>query len=71
MIPGHGGITDRFDCQFLMGFFAYLYYTTFIATHGTVSVAALLQSIAALPGDKQIELYEGLGGYLRANELIA
>lgn len=30
VIPGHGGITDRFDCQFIMGFFAFLYYATFI-----------------------------------------
>jgi len=25
IIPGHGGITDRMDCQILMGMFAYLY----------------------------------------------
>jgi len=25
IIPGHGGITDRMDCQVLMGMFAYLY----------------------------------------------
>lgn len=30
-IPGHGGITDRMDCQFLMGFFSYMYYDSFIA----------------------------------------
>lgn len=29
-IPGHGGLTDRMDCQFLMGFFAYMYYHSFI-----------------------------------------
>jgi phosphatidate cytidylyltransferase len=29
-IPGHGGITDRMDCQFLMGLFSYMYLTTFI-----------------------------------------
>ncbi|KAK3949892.1 cytidylyltransferase family-domain-containing protein [Pseudoneurospora amorphoporcata] len=32
-IPGHGGITDRMDCQFIMGFFAYIYYHTFIAQY--------------------------------------
>lgn len=31
-IPGHGGMTDRMDCQFIMGFFAYMYYHSFIAT---------------------------------------
>ncbi|CAG8789153.1 3116_t:CDS:2, partial [Acaulospora morrowiae] len=29
-IPGHGGITDRMDCQFLMGLFSYMYYQSFI-----------------------------------------
>ena len=29
-IPGHGGFTDRFDCQILMGGFAYLYHSSFI-----------------------------------------
>jgi len=24
-IPGHGGITDRFDCQIMMGMFTCLY----------------------------------------------
>lgn len=24
-IPGHGGLTDRMDCQFLMGLFAYVF----------------------------------------------
>lgn len=43
-IPGHGGITDRMDCQFLMGSFSYLYYETFISTHN-VSVGKLLQNI--------------------------
>uniref|UniRef100_A0A6A7G8F5 Phosphatidate cytidylyltransferase n=1 Tax=Hirondellea gigas TaxID=1518452 RepID=A0A6A7G8F5_9CRUS len=28
-IPGHGGITDRFDCQLLMGLFVYVYTTAF------------------------------------------
>jgi phosphatidate cytidylyltransferase len=29
-IPGHGGLTDRMDCQFLMGLFSYMYYQSFI-----------------------------------------
>lgn len=29
-IPGHGGMTDRMDCQFLMGLFASIYYQSFI-----------------------------------------
>ena len=29
-IPGHGGITDRFDCHGLMGFFIYIYLTSVV-----------------------------------------
>lgn len=29
-IPGHGGMTDRMDCQFIMGVFAHIYYQSFI-----------------------------------------
>jgi phosphatidate cytidylyltransferase len=37
-IPGHGGMTDRMDCQFIMGLFSYMYYTTFIkaSSGGTI-----------------------------------
>ncbi|PFH31253.1 phosphatidate cytidylyltransferase [Besnoitia besnoiti] len=30
IIPGHGGVTDRFDCQILTGMFTHLYYTSFV-----------------------------------------
>lgn len=29
-IPGHGGLTDRMDCQFLMGLFTYVYALSFL-----------------------------------------
>jgi phosphatidate cytidylyltransferase len=29
-IPGHGGMADRMDCQFIMGVFTYVYVNTFI-----------------------------------------
>lgn len=29
-IPGHGGIMDRFDCQYLMATFVHVYLTSFI-----------------------------------------
>jgi phosphatidate cytidylyltransferase len=29
-IPGHGGLTDRMDCQLLMGLFSFMYYQSFI-----------------------------------------
>ena len=33
-IPGHGGLVDRFDCQFLMATFVYVYHSTFIRYGG-------------------------------------
>lgn len=30
IIPGHGGLMDRFDCQFIMLYFTSVYYNTFI-----------------------------------------
>ncbi|KAL3283048.1 hypothetical protein HHI36_006206 [Cryptolaemus montrouzieri] len=29
-IPGHGGIVDRFDCEFLMAIFVFVYMSTFV-----------------------------------------
>lgn len=34
-IPGHGGVTDRFDCQLIMAMFAYLYYWNYVAAPAT------------------------------------
>lgn len=41
-IPGHGGLTDRFDCQLVMGSFAYLYYTTFLKPASTSHIISLV-----------------------------
>ncbi|KAF5092235.1 hypothetical protein D0Z03_002963, partial [Geotrichum reessii] len=69
-IPGHGGIVDRFDCQFVMGFFSYLYYDTFVATHG-VSMGSVLQSaILNLEPKDQIQLTVSLTKYLANNGII-
>ena len=63
-IPGHGGITDRMDCQFLMGSFSYLYYETFISTHN-VNVGNMLQSIIVnLEPQEIIILVQSLVTYL-------
>lgn len=48
MIPGHGGIMDRFDCQFLMATFVNVYISSFIRT---ASPAKLLQQVPYTPRD--------------------
>lgn len=35
-IPGHGGMTDRMDCQFMMGLFSYVYYSSLIRVSTTL-----------------------------------
>ncbi|KAI9807458.1 MAG: hypothetical protein M1833_000203 [Piccolia ochrophora] len=63
-IPGHGGITDRMDCQFIMGFFAFMYYQSFIAVYKT-SVGGVIEiAITGLTPDEQVEVVRGLGKYL-------
>jgi len=53
-IPGHGGIVDRFDCQFMMGTFTFVYVSTFIPS--ATSVSSILAQAASLTADQQIEL---------------
>ncbi|KAG1751585.1 phosphatidate cytidylyltransferase [Suillus paluster] len=64
-IPGHGGMTDRMDCQFLMGVFTYVYYSSLIREHH-VSVGSILQMIVSgLTVDEQLELIKDLKKYMQ------
>lgn len=68
-IPGHGGMTDRMDCQFIMGFFAYMYYHTFIVEH-KASLGDLMETaITGLSPVDQLELVRRMARYL-ANQGI-
>ncbi|CAJ0635407.1 16279_t:CDS:2 [Entrophospora sp. SA101] len=70
-IPGHGGLTDRMDCQFLMGLFSYMYYQSFIKT-STVEVGTVLQSaINSLKPKEQLELFYSLQQYLIGQNLLS
>ncbi|KAL9063159.1 MAG: hypothetical protein Q9157_008378 [Trypethelium eluteriae] len=63
-IPGHGGITDRMDCQFIMGFFAFMYYQSFIAVY-KVSVGSVIeQAISGLTHEEQMDVVRGLTKHL-------
>ncbi|EER28812.1 hypothetical protein D8B26_000903 [Coccidioides posadasii str. Silveira] len=63
-IPGHGGITDRMDCQFIMGFFSYMYYHSFIAVHKASVGGVIEAAITGLTVDEQIDVMKGLAKYL-------
>ena len=63
-IPGHGGITDRMDCQFIMGLFAYMYYHSFIAVY-KASVGDVMQTaIQGLDAEQMIDVVRGLSKHL-------
>ncbi|KAJ1965501.1 phosphatidate cytidylyltransferase [Dipsacomyces acuminosporus] len=62
-IPGHGGLTDRFDCQFIMAAFSHLYHSSFIKIH-SVSIDSLLHMFLALSADQKLELYQTIQNYL-------
>lgn len=63
-IPGHGGVTDRMDCQIIMGTFSYMYISSFIHKP-QITVANLLYSaVNGLSIDAQLELYRSLEAYL-------
>ncbi|KAI8993995.1 cytidylyltransferase family-domain-containing protein [Trametes punicea] len=65
-IPGHGGMTDRMDCQFLMGVFTYVYYSSLIRDNH-VTVGSILQTIVSgLTLTEQLELMADLKRYLES-----
>ncbi|KAI8342759.1 phosphatidate cytidylyltransferase [Chlamydoabsidia padenii] len=63
-IPGHGGLTDRMDCQFLMGFFAHVYYHSFIKKYYMTVGSVLTLVINNMTNKEKLELLERLQTYL-------
>lgn len=63
-IPGHGGITDRMDCQFIMGFFAFMYYQSFIAVYKANVGDVIQTAIQGLDHEEMVEVVKGLSKYL-------
>jgi len=52
VIPGHGGITDRMDCQIIMGLFAYVYYWSFV--HPGYTAGYLFKTFSQLDSQEQV-----------------
>ncbi|XP_052487349.1 phosphatidate cytidylyltransferase 2 isoform X2 [Gossypium raimondii] len=64
-IPGHGGITDRMDCQMVMAVFAYIYHQSFVMRQG-ISVEMILDQILTnLTFEEQQSLLMKLGQILQ------
>eukprot|EP01095_Lingulamoeba_sp_RSL-Kostka_P004087 TRINITY_DN1517_c0_g1_i1.p1 TRINITY_DN1517_c0_g1~~TRINITY_DN1517_c0_g1_i1.p1 ORF type:complete len:437 (-),score=86.64 TRINITY_DN1517_c0_g1_i1:117-1364(-) len=66
VIPGHGGIIDRMDCQVIMALFTYIYYNNIISMSST----RILNQIASLPPYRQVEIYYSLENHLVENGFI-
>ncbi|KAL3372491.1 hypothetical protein AABB24_004837 [Solanum stoloniferum] len=60
-IPGHGGMTDRMDCQMVMAVFAYIYHQSFIVPQNLSIEMILDQIILNLTFEEQLAVYKKLG----------
>jgi len=65
-IPGHGGITDRFDCHGLMGIFIYIYLTSFVY-HSVDSLEKVLDLVNTMSFDDKFKLLELLKADIAVN----
>ncbi|CAK8538854.1 unnamed protein product [Lathyrus sativus] len=69
-IPGHGGFTDRMDCQMVMAVFVYIYHQSFVVPHD-YSIDVLLEQIMRDLGfEEQLALYTKLGQILRERHVL-
>eukprot|EP01098_Paradermamoeba_levis_P004309 TRINITY_DN1850_c0_g4_i1.p1 TRINITY_DN1850_c0_g4~~TRINITY_DN1850_c0_g4_i1.p1 ORF type:complete len:426 (-),score=125.31 TRINITY_DN1850_c0_g4_i1:71-1348(-) len=68
-IPGHGGITDRMDCQFIMGMFSFVYITQFIRTQPT-DIELIVKAFASLDEKTQLLIYSRLGKLLESENAL-
>mmetsp|Transcript_434 Transcript_434/g.733 ORF Transcript_434/g.733 Transcript_434/m.733 type:complete len:384 (+) Transcript_434:39-1190(+) len=70
LIPGHGGMTDRMDCQFIMGVFTYLYYEYFVEYDrnyicGNLDMEKMLLCISHLKKEELLAMRYFIKGLLR------
>ncbi|XP_030533244.2 LOW QUALITY PROTEIN: phosphatidate cytidylyltransferase 1 [Rhodamnia argentea] len=63
-IPGHGGITDRMDCQMVMAVFAYIYHQSFVVGQNLMVEMILEQILMNLTLEEQQTLFMKLGQIL-------
>ena len=67
VIPGHGGLMDRFDCQYLMAVFVNVYIASVIRAYEPQS---LLKQVMFMEREDQLDFYHQLQDMLNADGLI-
>ncbi|XP_061586669.1 phosphatidate cytidylyltransferase 1 [Cololabis saira] len=66
-IPGHGGIMDRFDCQYLMATFTHVYIASFIRGPNPSKV---MQQLLMLQPEQQLSIFNTLHSHLRERGML-
>ncbi|KAL1155543.1 hypothetical protein V6Z11_A08G032100 [Gossypium hirsutum] len=64
-IPGHGGFTDRMDCQMVMAVFAYIYHQSFVVPQDYTVEMIINEILRSLTLEEQQILYTKLGQILQ------
>ncbi|KAK4714945.1 hypothetical protein R3W88_020852 [Solanum pinnatisectum] len=67
-IPGHGGFTDRMDCQMVMAIFVYIYYQSFVPQDYSIDMI-LDQIVRNLSFEDQKTLHHRLGQIFRQRQM--
>ncbi|XP_023751231.1 phosphatidate cytidylyltransferase 1 [Lactuca sativa] len=68
-IPGHGGFTDRMDCQMVMAVFAYIYHQSFVIPQYYPVEILLEQILGSLNFEEQVLLLTKLKEIIDARQI--
>lgn len=63
-------MTDRMDCQFIMGTITFFYYSSFIAVNHASVGSVLEAAITGLSNEEQVEVVRILGRHLVSQDLL-
>jgi len=70
LVPGHGGLVDRMDCQIVMIIFCYFHYQTFISTANRIlTVDYMFSLISEMSLDDQKKIFQSLQNSLLSKNM--